>query len=86
VRPVDDIASIAPRPVFIMHGTDDPNIPFEHGQQLYDAAGKPKELYIVPGGGHGGLMQINPAEYTRRVLAFLDTYLRASGGFAITMR
>mgnify|MGYP000252023977 CR=1 FL=1 len=76
VRPIDVIADIAPRPIFIMHGMADSTIPVSHAERLYGAAGEPKVLYLVPGGGHGGLMQCNPTEYAQRVLAFLATYLR----------
>ncbi|MBC7871915.1 MAG: alpha/beta fold hydrolase [Chitinophagaceae bacterium] len=76
VRSIDVIADITARPIFIMHGSSDPTIPVTHAERLYAAADEPKVLYIVPNGGHGGLMQRNPAEYKQRVLAFLATYLR----------
>lgn len=75
LRPLDDAARIAPRPLMIMHGTADATIPAAHAQALYDAAGEPRYLYLVPGGGHGGQYWRDPAEYERRVLGFFARYL-----------
>ncbi len=75
VRPVDDIASLSPRPVLILHGTLDEIIPVENAYRLYDAAKEPKELYIVEGAGHGLLPQTGGEEYVRRVVGFFDRYL-----------
>jgi dipeptidyl aminopeptidase/acylaminoacyl peptidase len=75
VRPIEDIPSIAPRPVFIIHGTDDELIPAEQGLSLYEAAGEPKELWMVEMMGHGGALQISPDEYEKRVIGFFDKAL-----------
>jgi uncharacterized protein len=37
------------RPVFIAHGTSDRMIPYHHGQNLYEAANEPKQLFPLPG-------------------------------------
>jgi predicted alpha/beta-fold hydrolase len=42
---------------------------------LYQAAGEPKELWILPHGGHGGYLQAEPEEFERRVVSFFDTAL-----------
>jgi dipeptidyl aminopeptidase/acylaminoacyl peptidase len=75
VRPIDDIPSIAPRPVFIIHGTDDELIPAEQGLRLYEAAGEPKELWMVEMMGHGSALGIFPDEYEKRVIGFFDKAL-----------
>jgi fermentation-respiration switch protein FrsA (DUF1100 family) len=38
--------------VLIVHGDQDIYFPPDHGQQLYDAAKEPKELWLLPGFGH----------------------------------
>jgi pimeloyl-ACP methyl ester carboxylesterase len=43
---------IAPVPLLVVHGDADPFLPVEHAEQLYDAAGEPRELWIEPGFGH----------------------------------
>lgn len=76
IRPIDDIASIAPRPILILHGTADSTVPVSHGRSLFAAAGEPKALYLVEGGGHGGLLRADPQAYARQVVSFLNTHLR----------
>jgi dipeptidyl aminopeptidase/acylaminoacyl peptidase len=75
VRPIDDIPSIAPRPVFIIHGPDDELIPAEQGLRLYEAAGEPKELWMVSGMGHESALEIFPHEYEKRIIGFFDKAL-----------
>jgi fermentation-respiration switch protein FrsA (DUF1100 family) len=50
--PIKFIKSIAPIPVIIIHGTHDEVVPLHHGRTLYDAAGRPKELWEVTVPGH----------------------------------
>src|SRR5919202_1649660 len=49
VEPVDAVAAIAPRPILLIHGTEDATIPVNHSRAIFAAAGDPKELWIVPG-------------------------------------
>ena len=73
VRPIDAIADIAPRPLLLMHGTDDRVIPVSHAQQLYGAAGEPKQFVAFDGAGHcGGYFQDRPG-YIARVAEFFAT-------------
>jgi pimeloyl-ACP methyl ester carboxylesterase len=51
--PAEAAALIAPAPLLIIHGDQDVYFPPEHGQQLYAAAREPKELWLLPGFGHG---------------------------------
>lgn len=78
VRPVDDVSGIAPRAILIVQGGQDPAVPPENGQRLYEAAGEPKEFYLVPEAGHGGYMHVAPEAFEQRIMAFLDTYLRGT--------
>jgi dipeptidyl aminopeptidase/acylaminoacyl peptidase len=52
INPSQYIAKIAPRPLLVMHGSEDELIPCEQAEQLYELAGNPKELHIFPGAGH----------------------------------
>lgn len=70
--PIRVIGQIAPRPVFIMHGTADEAVPVSDAHRLYEAAGQPKELWIVPGARHRMIEEIAPLEYKQRVIAFFD--------------
>jgi fermentation-respiration switch protein FrsA (DUF1100 family) len=76
VRPIDDVSQIAPRAILIVQGALDPAVPPENGMRLYQAAREPKAFYLVPGAGHGGYMRVEPQEFERRVVGFLERHLR----------
>jgi fermentation-respiration switch protein FrsA (DUF1100 family) len=61
--------------VLLVHGTRDPLVDPSNSQALYAAAGEPKELWLVDGGGHADAQEVLPEEYQRRVLAFFRKYL-----------
>ncbi len=75
VRPIDVIASIHPRPLLMITGTLDGDTPVPVMQRLFDAAGEPKDLWVVPRANHGDYLKVSPAEYESRVTAFLDRAL-----------
>lgn len=52
VSPAVAAAQVTPTPLLIVHGDRDPYFPLDHAQDLYAAAGEPKELWIEPGYGH----------------------------------
>lgn len=66
--PIDHIAAISPRPLFLVYGEYEA----ENGRALYAAAREPKELWIVPGSGHGGYLAAAPDEYRGRIPAFFN--------------
>jgi fermentation-respiration switch protein FrsA (DUF1100 family) len=75
VRPIDDIASISPRPVFIIQGMRDGMVPLDSGQRLYNAAKEPRELWEEQGVPHLNMYAYYRARYTKRVINFFDQYL-----------
>ncbi len=74
-EPVELVAQISPRPLFLIFGELEESLPPASGQLLYRAAGEPKELWIMPEVGHGGYLQAEPEEFERRVVAFFDSAL-----------
>lgn len=72
-RSMDHIASLR-APLFIVHGDADAVVPLAQGQALFAAAGEPKELMVVKGGGHG--MGLTP-EVWERMDAFLKRHAMA---------
>lgn len=50
--PYEVAGRIAPVPLLVVHGDADPFFPLEHGQQLYDAARDPRELWVERAFGH----------------------------------
>jgi dipeptidyl aminopeptidase/acylaminoacyl peptidase len=74
-HPLADMPQIAPRPVMLITGDEDPVVPWHSAEQLYAAASEPKELYVVHGAGHGEYTKQAGDEYGRRLVAFFDKAL-----------
>ena len=60
VSPIKYVAKIAPRPLLLVHGDQDETVEVSDAHRLYAQAGKPKQIIIVDGAGHG-LRQNNKA-------------------------
>jgi alpha-beta hydrolase superfamily lysophospholipase len=75
VAPLSVVGSIAPRPLLLIHGTEDQIIPSRHTERLYASAGEPKELWIAHGAGHCGAYFLDRPTYTQRVRAFFENAL-----------
>ena len=69
------IADISPTPLLIMHGGSDDKAGGSVGQQLYDAAAEPKELWLCPECKHVDFEHHRPQEYQETVLAFFNKHL-----------
>lgn len=52
VSPRRWIGHISPRPILILHGSDDELVPVSQAWELYRHAGEPKEIRVIPGAGH----------------------------------
>ncbi len=52
VSPIDCIEKVSPRPLLIIHGTEDETIPADHASQLFAFAGDPRKLVMITGGDH----------------------------------
>ncbi len=65
------------RPVLIIHGALDDQIPVEHARLLYEAAPRGlAELWIVPDADHGQTYARMPMAYQEKVLSFFDRHLK----------
>ncbi len=73
--PLRWVGRLAPRPLLLIHGEQDCDVPVTEAHRLYEAAGEPKELWVVAGAGHRRVDQICADEYMSRVLAFFDNWL-----------
>lgn len=74
--PIYHVSMLYPRPIFIIQGGADQRMPVSEGQSLYDSARKPKELWIIPEAGHGGVQEVAPEEYKKRVSDFYEKWLK----------
>lgn len=75
VAPVREVAALAPRPVMIIHGTEDETIPVAQALRVYEAAREPKELWLGEGAGHCGTYFLDRPAYSQRVTAFFERHL-----------
>jgi uncharacterized protein len=52
LRPLDLVGSIPPRPLLIVHGSDDEWVPVEQARRLRDRAGEPCRYVEIGGANH----------------------------------
>lgn len=52
VSPQRWVSSLSPRPILFIHGKDDDVVPVAHVLRLYEQAGAPKEIVVIPGLKH----------------------------------
>ena len=77
LRPIDHL-SLLHTPVLIAAGTEDRHATVAETKRLFDAAGAPKELWLVEGAAHVDLCSFNPKAYESKISAFLLRHLRNS--------
>jgi pimeloyl-ACP methyl ester carboxylesterase len=73
--PIQVIKTIAPRPLFLIHGKADEMIPTSHSTLLYETAGEPKQIWLPEQGRHADVHRFYPEEYERRVVEFIETHV-----------
>jgi fermentation-respiration switch protein FrsA (DUF1100 family) len=78
VNSARDLASIEPRAVLLIHGAEDALFPVHHAQRMYEAAGEPKELWVIQGFGHGNPAVEFRVAYRDRVVDFFERAFAAA--------
>jgi len=74
LSPVSLIGQIAPRPILLIYGTNEPSLP---GARLELVAARSNAtLWEVPGATHGSYIYTAPDEYKQRVTAFITAALK----------
>ncbi|MEL4505190.1 alpha/beta hydrolase [Luteococcus sp. H138] len=71
VQPIDVVGLIAPRPLMLIHGTEDSVIPVGHAHRLAAAAGNAAVVHIVSDVDHCGAYFADRPGYIARVATFL---------------
>lgn len=74
--PMDYVGRISPRPVLFVHGTGDKTVPDWMSRKLFDRAGEPKRLWLIPGAGHLECRRYS-RDYEKEIGAFFDAALKA---------
>ncbi|RTD90049.1 alpha/beta fold hydrolase [Variovorax atrisoli] len=75
LRPVAQVGALH-APVFVISGSRDWHTTPAETQQVFEAAGHPRELWIVEGAAHVDLHKFARVTYEDRVGSFLAQYLR----------
>lgn len=74
LRPIDRIGTLH-APVLVAAGSVDEHTTLAETRRLFAAAAEPKTLWVVDGAAHVDLHAFAPAEYERRIGAFLALHL-----------
>ncbi len=82
IAPVDYVAELAPAPVLLLTGSDDPNAPPQDTRRLYDRCRGPRELAVIPGADHDNLLEKGGLLYRDLLLDFLARRLCPPGARA----
>ena len=75
VDPLDDIAKISPRPVYIVQGKGDTVAPPDAGEKLFNAAREPRFLWEEDNVLHLQMYLTYPRKYQRRLTDFFNQWL-----------
>lgn len=72
LSPVQAAARLSPRALLVVHGMKDAGVPPEEGKILYESAGHPKELWLVPDADHASGFYLERERYSRRLSEFFQ--------------
>jgi dipeptidyl aminopeptidase/acylaminoacyl peptidase len=77
ISPIDRVRSVSPRGLLLIAPQEDRLVSWRQSVRLHEAAGEPKDLYVVPGAAHGEARVVGGEGYEARVLGFLERFLEA---------
>jgi hypothetical protein len=60
-------------PLLVLHGERDEIVPLSQGRRLFEAAGEPKRLFVIPGAGHNDTYAAGGEAYWRVLREFLGS-------------
>jgi fermentation-respiration switch protein FrsA (DUF1100 family) len=75
IEPLKEVAQIAPRATLFIHGMLDKTCDPADSLRLYEAAGDPKELWLLEGAGHCDAYFADREAYCERVAVFFEKHL-----------
>ena len=74
--PIDVVARLSPRPLFVIAAEHDQICFPELARELYDAAREPKSFWLAPGAEHLAILEEHPRELADRITQF---FVQAAG-------
>jgi fermentation-respiration switch protein FrsA (DUF1100 family) len=78
VEPIRDIGKLSPRPILLIQGLKDTVVNPRDATLLYEAAGEPKELWVLPEADHCGAYFVDRAVYVKKLVDFFEQNLKQS--------
>jgi uncharacterized protein len=75
LRPIERLCSLSPRPLLVIGGSADDQIPVGSAERMYAAACAPKSLWVIPGATHDSYETQGGHELHRRLEEFFDAAL-----------
>ena len=76
--PEASVGRLSPIPLLLIHGDADTLVPLSHAKRLYELAGYPKELWVIPGAGH--IQAVKDEGVRRRLAAYLTARVSEARG------
>jgi pimeloyl-ACP methyl ester carboxylesterase len=76
--PVEVVHQLAPRPLLLTHGVEDDIVPVASAHALYEAAGAPKELWLMEGLKHCQALDECYDEFKERIVGFYERWLASA--------
>ena len=86
VCPIRVVEQIAPRPLLVIHGSDDRRITEDQVRELFAAAAAPKSLWLVEGASHDGIRNPMLDVLAQDVITFLNSAWEKPGEMAMAPR
>lgn len=85
VAPVAHVHLLAPRPVLLLTGSEDPHAPPHEVRQLYENYDGPRTFHIIDGAGHDDVHRVGGEAYRRLVLEFFERNLDPSSAPSLSL-
>lgn len=76
--PQASVGMLSPIPLLLIHGDQDTLVPLHHSQRLFELAGYPKQLWVIPGAGH--IQAIKEREVRKRLTQYLVANVSPANG------
>ena len=71
---VTAVTTVSPIPLLVIHGEQDPIIPFRFGQEIYETAREPKTIWPVKDGQHIDAMVWHKGKYQKMLVDYLRSH------------
>jgi pimeloyl-ACP methyl ester carboxylesterase len=76
IEPQDIVCGLSSRPLLLVYGSEDPDVPVTEAERMAAAACRPDPLLVINTSSHGRYMDSPDAKmYSDRLLSFFDSNL-----------